>query len=131
MKDLQKPILIHVLIGFGIAALVVLIEWGYGYTLMRLLSDGFFVAGVMLLGMAGITFATNAGCFDMMGYSMRSLLGVVIPGTRLGDPHDGESYLDYKERKSEKRKSPAPLLFSGAFHMSISMVMLVIYSITG
>ena len=129
MKENQRSILLNTAIGVVIAAVVVAIEWQYGYSIPRLLTDGFFVAAVILLGLGGIIFAANGGTFDMMGYSMKSFLGIVIPGTRLGDPHDGESFLDYKERKAEKRKSPTALLAAGCFHLAVSMLMMVIFNL--
>ena len=116
--------------GFIITAAVVAIEYSYGYSLLRLLSDGFFVSTVMLLGMAGLAAARNAGMFDIMGFSIRTLMGVVIPGSRVGDPHDGETLLDYKERKAENRKSPKPMLLAGLVHAAIMVVVLVIYLLT-
>ena len=130
MKELKKPLLTNVLIGLVIAAVVVAIEWQYGYPVFHLLTDGFFVAAVVLLGIGGITLAKNAGCFDIMGYSMKSLFGVVIPGARLADPHDNETFLDYKERKAEKRKSPASMLIAGGIHLAVAVVMLIIYNLT-
>ena len=130
MDKLKKPVLTNFVIGILIAVAVVAIEWQYGYPLIHLLSDGFFVAAVLLIGIGGIAAASNAGCFDMMGYSMRSLLGVVIPASRMGDPREQESFLEYKERKSEKRKSPLPLLIAGGIHMVLAVIMLIIYSLT-
>ena len=116
--------------GFIITAAVVAIEYSYGYSLLRLLSDGFFVSTVMLLGMAGLAAARNAGMFDIMGFSIRTLMGVVIPGSRVGDPHDGETLLAYKERKAENRKSPKPMLLAGLVHAAIMVVVLTIYLLT-
>ncbi len=130
MDKLKKPVLTNFVIGVLIAVAVVAVEWQYGHPLIHLLSDGFFVAAVLLIGFSGIAAAKNAGCFDMMGYSMRSLLGVVIPASRLGDPNDRESFLEYKERKSEKRKSPLPMLIAGAILLVLAVIMLIIYTLT-
>ena len=130
MKENRKTFLISAAAGVVIAAAVVAIEWTRGYPLIHLLADGFFVAAVLLLGVGGIMAARNAGLFDIMGFSMKSLLGVVIPGARLADSHDNESLLEYKERKAESRKSPAPMLIAGGIHLAIAAVMLVIYTFT-
>ena len=116
--------------GFIITAAVVAIEYSYGYSLLRLLSDGFFVSTVMLLGMAGLAAARNAGMFDIMGFSVRSFIGIVVPGSRVGDPHDGETLLEYKERKAESRKSPKPMLQAGLVHGLIMALVLTIYLLT-
>jgi hypothetical protein len=130
MTENRRTLRLNVMFGFIITAAVVAIEYSYGYSLLRLLSDGFFVSTVMLLGMAGLAAARNAGMFDIMGFSIRTLMGVVIPGSRVGDPHDGETLLAYKERKAENRKSPKPMLLAGLVHAAIMVVVLVIYLLT-
>lgn len=130
MTENRRALALNVLFGFVIAAAVVSIEYGYGFTLLRLLTDGFFVSTLMLLGFGGITAARNAGMFDIMGYSVRSFIGIVIPGSRVGDPHDGETLLEYKERKAENRKSPKTMLQAGLIHGLIMAVVLVIYLLT-
>ena len=130
MTENRRTLRLNVMFGFIITAAVVAIEYSYGYSLLRLLSDGFFVSTVMLLGMAGLAAARNAGMFDIMGFSIRTLMGVVIPGSRVGDPHDGETLLAYKERKAENRKSPKSMLLAGLVHAAIMVVVLTIYLLT-
>jgi hypothetical protein len=130
MTENRRALALNVLLGFIIAAAVVAIEYSYGYTLLRLLSDGFFTSTVLLLGMGGLTAARNAGMFDIMGFSVRSIVGIVIPGSRIGDPHDGETLLEYKERKAENRKSPKSMLLAGLVHAAIMVVVLTIYLLT-
>ena len=130
MTENRRALALNVLLGFIIAAAVVAIEYSYGYTLLRLLSDGFFTSTVLLLGMGGLTAARNAGMFDIMGFSVRSIVGIVIPGSRIGDPHDGETLLEYKERKAENRKSPKSRLLAGLVHAAIMVVVLTIYLLT-
>ena len=127
MTENRRALALNVLFGFVIASAVVAIEYSYGYTLLRLLSDGFFTSTVLLLGMGGLTAARNAGMFDIMGFSVRSFIGIVIPGSRVGDPHDGETLLEYKERKAENRKSPKLVLQAGLIHGLIMAVVLTIY----
>ncbi len=127
MTENRRTLALNVLFGFVIASAVVAIEYSYGYTLLRLLSDGFFTSTVLLLGMGGLTAARNAGMFDIMGFSVRSFIGIVIPGSRVGDPHDGETLLEYKERKAENRKSPKLVLQAGLIHGLIMAVVLTIY----
>ena len=130
MTENRRALALNVLLGFIIAAAVVAIEYSYGYTLLRLLSDGFFTSTVLLMGMGGLTAARNAGMFDIMGFSVRSIVGIVIPGSRIGDPHDGETLLEYKERKAENRKSPKSMLLAGLVHATIMVVVLTIYLLT-
>ena len=130
MPENRRALSLFVLFGFVITAAVVAMEYSYGYTVLRMLSDGFFVSTVMLLGMAGLAAARNAGLFDIMGFSVRSFIGIVVPGSRVGDPHDGETLLEYKERKAESRKSPKPMLQAGLVHGLIMALVLTIYLLT-
>ena len=130
MTENRRALSLFVLFGFVITAAVVAMEYSYGYTVLRMLSDGFFVSTVMLLGMAGLAAARNPCLFDIMGFSVRSFIGIVVPGSRVGDPHDGETLLEYKERKAENRKSPKPMLQAGLIHGLIMAVVLVIYLLT-
>ena len=50
----------------------------------------------------------------------------MIPGSRIGDPHDRETLLEYKERKAENRKSPKYMLQAGLIHGLIMVVVLAI-----
>lgn len=130
MTEKRKTLSLNVLFGFVVATAVVAMEFGYGYSVLRLLTDGFFVSTVILLGCGGLMAARNAGMFDIMGFSVRSFIGIVIPGTRIGDPHDRETLLEYKARKAENRKSPKLMLQAGLIHGLIMSVILIIYLLT-
>ncbi len=130
MTENRRALALNVLLGFMIVATVVAIEYSYGFTVLRMLSDAFFVSTLMLLGMGGLTAARNSGMFDIMGFSVRSFIGIVIPGSRIGDPHDGETLLEYKERKAENRKSPKPMVQAGLIHALLMVVVLTIYLLT-
>ena len=130
MTEFQKSVLGNLAGGAVIGVVAVVLELELGYPLIHLLSDGFFVAAVMLLGIGGITAARNSGCFDLMGYSMKTLFGLMTPGSRLGDPSERETFVDYKEKKAEKRRSPAPMLLAGAIYLILAGIMLAIYFLT-
>jgi hypothetical protein len=130
MTEFQKSVLGNLAGGAVIGVVAVVLELELGYPLIHLLSDGFFVAAVMLLGIGGITAARNAGCFDLMGYSMKTLFGLMTPGSRLGDPSERETFVDYKEKKAEKRRSPAPMLLAGVIYLILAGIMLAIYFLT-
>ena len=79
MTENRRALALNTLFGFVIAAAVVAIEYSYGYTVLRLLSDGFFVSTVMLLGMGGLAAARNAGniCIFTKTYSRNCVSGTV------------------------------------------------------
>ena len=130
MTEFQKSVLGNLAGGAVICAVAIVLELELGYPLIHLLSDGFFVAAVMLLGSGGIMAARNAGCFDLMGYSMKTLFGMMTPGSRLGDPSERETFVDYREKKAEKRRSPGPTLLAGAVYLVLAGIMLTVYFLT-
>lgn len=90
---------------------------------MMILSDGFFVAGTVLLGVGLLMWVAGEGMFDMLGFGVKLVWDVAVH-------HEWESYRDYKARKSEKPKMKVGFLtfvgtafillgalFTGLFYM--------------
>ena len=129
MSEKQKNILIHICIGAVIAAAVGLLGWTRGHSLLRLLCDGCFVSAVLLLGSGGLKFARNQGTFDMMTYSLKAVFHLHYPFSKMNSPLEEreEDFVEYKERKQEKRKSYAELLWAGLVYLIASVVFFVIY----
>ena len=95
----------------------------------RYLSDGFFVTGMVLFGVGGLLWAATTGFFDMLTYSARFglhvLIGFFAPGLR--KPRQG--FYDYKlERQAARKKGRAwPLLAAGAAMIAAAGAFLVLY----
>lgn len=68
-------------------------------TVMMLLSDAFFVPGVILLGFGLLMWVAGEGMFDMMSYGVKLLWDVAYK-------HEWESFRDYRMRKAEKERTP-------------------------
>lgn len=132
MNDKQKGILIHLGIGAVVAILVVILNWDRGYSISQLLCDGFFVTGVLLLGFGGLKFVRNQGFFDMLTYSVSTTFQLHFPSSKMNSPLEerNEDFVDYKERKREKRKTAAELLWAGLIYLVLAVIMLVVYSLT-
>ena len=78
MKEGLKSYLFLLVIGLALAAAVAYSNRDMGYPITHLLSDGFFVAGVLLGGSGVIGFASSKGTFDMMGYGMKVTVNTVF-----------------------------------------------------
>lgn len=65
-------------------------------TLMKALSDGFFVPGVLITGVGLLVWVAGEGTFDIMAYGVKLLWDVFR--------NEWESFHDYKARKGEKGK---------------------------
>ncbi|MBR6186346.1 MAG: DUF3899 domain-containing protein [Clostridia bacterium] len=77
-----------------------------------LLSDGFFVAGVMLAGVGALLLISGkTDFFDMFAYGFKSLAVLFTP---FKNPGKHPRFYEYKKQRQEKRKAPPPfLLFAG------------------
>lgn len=129
MSDKQKGFLLHITTGAVIAVAVATLGWTRGHTVLRMLCDGCFIAAVVLLGSGGLKFARNQGTFDMMTYSIKSVFHLHFPFAKMNSPLEEreEDFVDYKERKRAKRKSPADMLWAGLVYLVLAVVFLVIY----
>ena len=125
-------LLIDLIMGLVMAIGVVVLNWNNNYPMAHLLCDGFFAAGVLLMGMGGIKQIRNKGIFDVMGYGISSALHTAIPFTRPAEQlgQREERFEDYQARKSENRKPAGDLLVSGAIFLGLAFVMLAIYLAT-
>lgn len=66
--------------------------------IMMILSDSFFVAGTVLLGVGLLMWVAGEGMFDMLSFGVKLIWDVAYK-------HEWESYRDYKARKAEKPKA--------------------------
>ena len=126
MTQKRKDILVNLIVGLVVALAVTLLNPQMVDNLIQRICDGCFVAAVLLLGFGGLMFARNQGTFDMMTYSMASVFRLHMPAASIGHARD-EDFATYKERKAQKRKSPAGSLIAGAVYLALSVILLVIY----
>ena len=94
---------------------------------LRIASDGFFVAGALLLAWGGLTWTVNGGAVDGLGYSMKTLRDRLLPNPRY---ERQESFAAYRERKHAKDRSPVPAALAGAVHLAIAVALLLLYNKT-
>lgn len=129
MREKKKGIFFHICTGAVIVVAVGLLGWSRGHSVLRLLCDSCFVAAVLLLGGGGLMFARNQGTFDMMTYSLKTVFHLHYPFSKMNSPLEEreEDFVEYKERKREKRKSSAELLWAGLVYLIASLVFLVVY----
>lgn len=90
-----------------------------------ILSDGFFLPGVLLGGVGAISWAATFGQFDMLAYSSRQFFGHFIRPLAADLPH---SFYEYREEKNKKgRRWLVPTFFVGLICLVLSFVMLGLY----
>lgn len=135
MKEEKKksPPRFFIALAAGAAlALVIALLRGMGgsHTLRQnagILSDGFFVSGIMLSGVGGLmAISGKTDFFDMFSYGFKSLLVMFTPFKK---PENHPRFYEYKMQRREKRKEPRMfLLYAGLTLIAAAVVCLIVYS---
>ncbi len=127
MKRSQRDLLIFAAIGaavsFGIAALRGLFKAEAAIDTWRILCDGCFVAGVLLVGIYSLSWVGGQGLMNGLAFSVKTVLS--LKWSVFGNFR--ESYEEYKERKKGKQRLPKEMLFAGLFFIALSIVFLILY----
>ncbi len=90
------------------------------------LSDGFFVAGIMVGGVGALLWIATTGFFDMLSYGFSSLLVLFTP---LRKPEEHRGFYEYKARRDERRgKVPYFVLQTGIGYCLLSAICYALYS---
>ena len=91
---------------------------------VRILSDAFFVPGVLLSGAAGLSFAASKGFYDVFSYGIQTIKSHF----EFKKDKRAESLYEFKERKnSEKRGWLKETLVVGLSCIALAAVLVVVY----
>ena len=93
-------------------------------SVMGMLSDGAFVAGILLAGAGGLSFAASKGMYDVFGYGFNTMKDhfVLKKNKRAG------SLYDYKQKKdAERRGWLKETLFVGLGFIVLAGVFMIAY----
>ncbi len=89
------------------------------------LSDACYIPGILLSGIAAISWAGSLGTFDMIGYSMKTLF-FFLPNN---DLKKNRTFYDYRHNKDEKgRKWFCEMLIVGLIFILLGCICLIVYS---
>lgn len=95
----------------------------------RYVCDGFFVAGIVELGVAGIIWCSDLGAFDGIRYGVTSLFRLHF-STKKMDWKQKESFSDYKDRIHQNKNNSLTkyLAIIGGVFFVLSIVFLILYT---
>ncbi len=126
MKQLKKY-LITLVIGFFIVGLIIWSKDIFAQTspqvIFHILSDAFFVAGVVITSAGLLVFSSNEGTFDMLIYGMDSFFDFFRKKSTKKYP----TFYDYRESKAGKKIRFGFIVISGLFFLAIAGVMYFMY----
>lgn len=122
--------LITAVIGLIIAFLVCLLKGMFQMTeakeIVRVISDGVTLVGLIMTCVGFLTVLNKAGAFDGLAYSLKYTVRV-WRNYRENDKTP-KSYYDYKKAAYEKRKRHWYLLIVGAGYLLVAVVLIIVYS---
>ena len=126
----RKKLLIAAGVGLAIALLVIFtggILRASGLTdRLRILCDGCFVAGALLLGVGGLVWGHAGGVTDGLGFSVKTLLS--LKWSAFGDYKEG--FAEYRKRREAKNGDPKPYLLAGGVYFALALILFLAYSLT-
>lgn len=93
-------------------------------TIYHILSDSFFVSGVVIAGVGLLVFASNEGTFDGIAYGLKAFFNIFKK-----DPEKKfASFYDYKAAKAQYKAPISFLLIVGVCIIAIAVVMYILYA---
>lgn len=93
----------------------------------HILSDGFFVSGILFAGIGLLGLAASKGTYDMLSFGFGRVFRNFIP-TMNRDRY--EHFYEYKEEKEQRKRKWTPTLtVCGSFALACSVLFLILYSI--
>ena len=132
MKQETKVTLTKYAVCFGIEALIAfLVIWSKGFFTDRaavniqILSDAFFVSGILMTLFAGMLYVSGEGALIGIGFVLRNAVLTFIPMGRAKH----EKYADYRERKlgKAKKQDNSCILVTGLFFLAIGIIFTIIW----
>ena len=117
---------------FGIEVLIAfLVIWSKGFLVhstavnIQILSDAFFVAGILMTLFAGMLYVSSEGALIGIGFVLRNVVLAFIPMGRARH----ELYADYRARKisEAKKQNDSCILVTGLFFLVIGIILTVIW----
>ena len=133
MKQETKVTIRNYAICVGIeAAIAFLVIWSKGFFTqsaavnIQILSDAFFVSGILMTLFAGMMYVSGEGALIGIGFVLRNVVLTFIPMGRAKH----ERYADYRARKlgEAKKHSNSCMLVTGLIFLFIGVIFTVIWS---
>ena len=127
MKTFKKYLL-TLLIGFVGVALILWSKDIFSQTeavkIFHILTDAFFVVGVVMTSVGLLVFSSNEGTFDMLVYGTRVFLDMF----RKVKKNQFETFYDYRVSRESQKMPFGFIVICGLFFLAVSFVMLYFYS---
>lgn len=131
MKEFLKKALPYIItgaVGIIISIIVICTQtiWNAegAKEVMGILSDAFFVPGVLLAGVGLIIFASNGGAFDMLAFAVIRFFDLFRRNVKNSKYKD---FYEYREAKKEKKRRMGFMLLVGLVFIALAVIFLIVY----
>ncbi len=122
------PYIISAVVGIIIFIVIICVQtiWNADGTqeVMGLLSDAFFVPGVLLAGAGLIIFASNGGAFDMLAFAVIRFFDLFRRDVKNKKYKD---FYEYREAKKGNKRNMAFMLLTGLVFIALAGIFLIVY----
>lgn len=127
MSDSLKKYLIDTGIGLalaiGVCCVMGLFSAESASDVLRILSDSFFVPGVIFLGMGGLTWTKNGGGMDGLGFTFKTAIARIKSNYETAHM----TFAEYRQERENKASPAAPSLLAGLTHCAIALILFLVY----
>ena len=130
MKQETKATFIKYAVCFGIEFLIAfLVIWSKGFfshstaVNVQILSDAFFVAGILITSFGLLIFSSNEGMFDMAIYGLNSFIDLFRHESR----KKYKTFYEYRESRADKKLEFGFMPICGVFFLIVAVVMYLLY----
>ena len=132
MEQEKKVKLKKYAVCFGVEAFIsFLVIWSKGFFTesaavnLQILSDAFFVSGILMTLFAGMLFVSGEGGLIGIGFVLKSVVLTFIPMGRARH----EKYADYRERKMSeaKERNNSSIFVTGFLFLATGIILTVIW----
>ena len=132
MKQENRSSFIKYAICVGIELVIAfLVIWSKGFFTdrvavnLQILSDAFFVSGILMTLFAGMLYVSSEGALVGIGFVLRNAILTFFPMGRAKQ----ERYADYRERKMREMKNnnDSCILITGLFFLAVGIVLTLIW----
>ena len=132
MEQEKKVKLKKYAVCFGVEAFIsFLVIWSKGFFTesaavnLQILSDAFFVSGILMTLFAGMLFVSGEGGLIGIGFVLKSVVLTFIPMGRARH----EKYADYRDRKMSeaKERNNSSIFITGFLFLATGIILTVIW----
>ncbi len=102
---------------------------GTAEEVFRVLSDSFFVPGIVFAGCGLLGFASSKGTYDMLNFGVGRVMRNFLP---VADKHKYDDFYHYKQKRDEEGRTWKPYLFiSGCMAVLLALLFTALFYMAG